>query len=83
MNANGSFSFTVALPAGLANGQHTVVAAGFDPQGNQKFASAPIRLGDLASTGATTIGPIVAAAGLLGAGALVIVLVLRRRKNQQ
>ena len=83
VNANGSFSFTVALPAGLANGQHTVVAAGFDPQGNQKFASAPIRLGDLASTGATTIGPIVAAAGLLGAGALVIVLVLRRRKNQQ
>lgn len=82
---DGSFSFSLPLPPGIAAGQHTVVASGFDSSGGVKYAKAPIRVasdGDLASTGATTIGPIVIAAAFLGAGALVIVFVLRRRKNQ-
>lgn len=82
VNANGSFSFTVALPAGLANGPHTVVAAGFDPQGAQKYASAPIWVGDLASAGAN-LSPITIALVAFGLGGIALFIGSRRRPHSR
>lgn len=92
VGGNGSFSFSLPVPAGLARGTHTVVAAGFDTSGQQKFASAPIQIGralnagTLSNTGASqsqtlpmTLGGLAIALGVAG---LVVTAATRRRTSR-
>jgi hypothetical protein len=81
-DATGSFSVEVTVPAGLAAGQHHLVAAGVDPNGELRYLTLPITVTDggatLAYTGADVVVPAVGGllAVLVGAGLL---LVARRR----
>lgn len=83
---NGAFTFTGTLPAGLAAGSHTLVAAGIDVDGNPRYLTQAITVGadtdsgGLAYTGADIALPLAggAAALLLGGGLLVA---SRRRAN--
>lgn len=41
-DVNGHWELTVALPAGLANGTHTLVASGVDADGNPRYLTLPV-----------------------------------------
>lgn len=83
-DASGSFDVTVTVPAGLASGNHTLVAAGVDPSGHTRYMNLPITVtagtAELAYTGASVIGP-----GIAGLLALVVgsglLIVSRRRRS--
>lgn len=81
-DASGSFTVEVTVPAGLADGHHTLVAAGADPSGQMRYLTLPITVtggsAELAYTGASVLTPALAGLGalVLGAGLL---LVSRRR----
>jgi hypothetical protein len=82
-DGTGSFSVEVTVPAGLAAGNHTLVAAGVDPNGEMRYLTLPVTVtGDggaqLAYTGADVVLPTIGGllAVLAGAGLL---LVARRR----
>jgi titin len=82
-DGTGSFSVEVTVPAGLAAGQHHLVAAGVDPSGELRYLTLPVTVtGDggatLAYTGADVVVP--AIGGLLAVltGAALL-LVARRR----
>jgi hypothetical protein len=77
-DGTGSFSVEVTVPAGLAVGQHTLVAAGVDAAGQLRYLTLPITVtaggAMLAATGADVTAPAIGglAAVLLGAGLLVV-----------
>ncbi|GGM81065.1 beta strand repeat-containing protein [Dactylosporangium sucinum] len=73
-DSGGAFSVTVPLPASLASGTHTLVAAGLAPDNTLRYLSVPVAVAseDLAVTGAAT-----GALGVIGAWAVVIGAVLR------
>jgi hypothetical protein len=83
-DASGSFDVTVTVPAGLANGHHTLVAAGVDPSGQTRYMNLAITVtagkAELAYTGASIVGP-----GIAGLLALVVgsglLMVSRRRRT--
>lgn len=89
-DATGAFTGTVALPAGLAPGTHTLVALGVDPAGDPRSlvsavgvagAAPAARAGGgpaLADTGAEVTGPAVTGAAALVLGA-ALTLAGRRR----
>lgn len=76
-DGNGSFTATVTVPAGLAVGQHTLVAAGLAPDGTMRYVTLPITVtaggAMLANTGADVTAPALGglAAVVVGAGLLV------------
>ncbi|CCG01258.1 exported protein of unknown function [Blastococcus saxobsidens DD2] len=82
-DATGSFTATVTVPAGLADGEHTLVGSGVDPAGNLRYLTLPVTVvggtatatgaAVLADTGADIALPLAggAAALLLGGGLLV------------
>lgn len=90
-DATGAFTGTVALPAGLAPGAHSLVAVGVDPAGNPRSlvsaltvagAAPAARAGTgsaLAYTGAEVTGTAVAGLAALGLGT-VLTLAGRRRR---
>jgi hypothetical protein len=77
-DGNGAFTVTVTVPAGLAVGQHTLVAAGLDPNGEMRYVTLPITVtaggAMLANTGADVTAPAIGglAAVLVGAGLLTV-----------
>jgi len=83
-DASGAFDVTVTVPAGLASGNHTLVAAGVDRSGQTRYMNLPITVtagtAELAYTGASVIGP-----GIAGLLALVVgsglLIVSRRRRS--
>jgi hypothetical protein len=82
-DSSGSFTVEVTVPAGLASGQHTLVAAGTDTSGHPRYMNLPITViagsGELAYTGASVLTP-----ALLGLGALVLgggLLMASRRRT--
>jgi titin len=52
-DVNGAFTVEVTVPAGLAVGQHTLVASGLDANGVLRYVSLPVTV-SVDSTGATT-----------------------------
>lgn len=85
--ASGSFSFTVPVPPGLERGTHTVVATGFDTNGQSKFASAPIQIRAASSSLARTGGSGTTIFWIAGGLAIVVVggtgLLLARRSQRK
>jgi hypothetical protein len=81
-DGTGSFSVEVTVPAGLAAGQHHLVAAGVDPSGELRYLTLPVTVtgggAALAYTGADVVVPAIGGllAVLVGAGLL---FVARRR----
>ncbi|MBN1091196.1 fibronectin type III domain-containing protein [Blastococcus sp. TML/M2B] len=69
-DATGAFTFTGALPAGLAAGSHTLVAAGYDGDGNARYLTMPITVSGAAAASLASTG--FAALPYLGAGALAL-----------
>ena len=80
---NGAFTATVTLPAGLAAGSHTLVAAGLDPSGEMRYLTLPITVitaaDQLAFTGFDVQAPLTGGLAALGIGAALIVVSRRRR----
>jgi hypothetical protein len=91
-DASGNFTATVTVPAGLAAGQHTLVASGVDTNGDQRFVTLPVTVSaagvatitatkttvaKLAYTGADVVPP---AIGGLAAVALGTGLIVLRRR---
>ncbi len=84
---NGAFTFTGTLPAGLAAGTHTLVAAGYDVDGEPRNLTMAVTV----SGAAAAAGPALASTGFstlpyLGTGALALLaggglLVAARRRN--
>ena len=85
---SGNFTVTVTVPAGLAPGQHTLVASGTDTLGNQRFTTLTVTVSasgvattaaTLAYTGADVLLPAIGglAAVAIGAGLIVV----RRRAS--
>ena len=77
-DSTGSFTVTVTVPAGLAAGHHTLVAAGVDNAGHMRYMTLPVTVSaagqaTLAYTGASIVTPAIAglAALMVGAGLLV------------
>jgi titin len=83
-DASGNFTVTVTVPAGLAAGQHTLVASGVGTDGNARYTTLPVTVTAagsaaitagprLADTGADVTVPAIAglAAVALGAGLIV------------
>jgi titin len=76
-DGGGSFTVEVTVPEGLALGEHTLVAAGLDPNGVMRYLTLPITVTAsgprLADTGADVTAPAVGglAAVVVGAGLLV------------
>lgn len=75
---SGNFTVTVTVPAGLAAGQHTLVASGVDTLGNERFTTLAVTVSaagtaSLAYTGADVTLPAIGglAAVAVGAGLLV------------
>jgi hypothetical protein len=76
---SGNFTVTVTVPAGLAPGQHTLVASGVDTLGNDRFTTLAVTVSaagtaSLAYTGADVGLPAIGglAAVALGAGLIVV-----------
>jgi hypothetical protein len=76
---SGNFTVTVTVPAGLAAGQHTLVASGVDTLGNDRFTTLSVTVSaagtaSLAYTGADVGLPAIGglAAVALGAGLIVV-----------
>jgi hypothetical protein len=84
-DASGSFDVTVTVPAGLASGHHTLVAAGVDPSGHTRYLTLPITVtagkAELAYTGASVVGPGVAGLVALTVGTGLLFLSRRRRTS--
>jgi hypothetical protein len=79
-DASGKFTVTVAVPAGLEAGQHTLVASGLDPSGVIRYVTLPVTVaGSLAYTGFDVALPLTGGLIALGVGATLLV-VSRRRK---
>jgi titin len=77
---NGAFTVTVTVPAGLAPGQHTLVASGVDSEGNPRYVTLPVTVvAGLASTGADIAVPVIGGLAALTVGGTLL-LVSRRRK---
>jgi LPXTG-motif cell wall-anchored protein len=84
-DANGAFTVTVTVPAGLAAGKHTLVAAGVDDLGNARYVNLEVTVTSgggvrLANTGADVTVPALGGIAVLGLGAGLIVAA-RRRSN--
>jgi hypothetical protein len=84
-DATGSFTVEVTVPAGLVNGQHTLVASGVDPSGNVRYMTLPVTVtggttgvGGLAATGADIAVPLAGGLAVLALGAGLIVVSRRR-----
>jgi LPXTG-motif cell wall-anchored protein len=88
-DASGNFTATVTVPAGLAPGQHTLVASGYDTNGDVRYTTmavtvsaggaATVSAPKLANTGADVTVPALGGIATLGLGAGLIVLSRRRR----
>jgi LPXTG-motif cell wall-anchored protein len=88
-DASGNFTVTVTVPAGLAPGQHTLVASGYDANGDQRFTTLVVTVSaggtatvtgpKLANTGADVTVPALGGIATLGLGAGLIALSRRRR----
>jgi titin len=84
-DASGNFTATVTVPAGLAAGNHTLVASGVDSSGNVRYVNLAVTVSGsgaatLAYTGADVALPAIGglAAVALGAGLIVV----RRRATR-
>ena len=87
-DANGAFTVTVTVPAGLTAGQHTLVASGVDDLGNPRFTTlavtvsaagvATVATPKLAATGADVTAPLLGGLAALAVGAGLIVASRRR-----
>ncbi|MCW2579624.1 MAG: hypothetical protein JWR82_1225 [Blastococcus sp.] len=84
-DANGAIDVTVTVPAGLAAGDHTLVAAGVDAQGNTHYLTLPITVtggttgsGGLANTGASIALPALGGLIALSAGGGLLLAARRR-----
>lgn len=82
-DGSGSFTIEVTVPAGLPDGNHTLVASGADPSGQIRYMNLPITVtggnAELAYTGASVLTP-----ALAGLGALVLgggLLMASRRRS--
>ena len=82
----GNIDVTVTIPAGLAAGSHTLVAAGVDAQGNPRYLTLPITVaggttgsGGLAYTGASVAVPAIGGLAALVVGGGLVVAGRRRR----
>lgn len=86
---DGKFSVEVTIPAGLAKGNHTLVASGVDASGVLRYVTLPITVSDagvatvsgkatLAATGADVAVPVIGGIAALGLGAGLIVVARRR-----
>jgi hypothetical protein len=83
-DANGAFEVTVAVPAGLAAGTHTLVATGVDRDGNVRNLTLPVTVAangaaSLASTGADIALPLSGGIGALLVGGSLLVAARRRQ----
>ncbi|WP_409330140.1 fibronectin type III domain-containing protein [Trujillonella humicola] len=90
-DANGAFSVTVEIPAGLAAGSHTLVAAGVDAAGNPRYLTMPITVtaagaaagsGGLAYTGADVAVPALGGLAALALGGGLVLAGRRKRAAQ-
>ncbi|SOE00233.1 fibronectin type III domain-containing protein [Blastococcus haudaquaticus] len=89
-DSSGNFTATVTVPAGIAPGQHTLVASGYDTNGDYRFTTmsvtvsaagvATVATPKLAATGADVTVPALGGIAVLGLGAGLIA-VARRRTN--
>jgi hypothetical protein len=78
---NGDFTVTVTVPAGLAPGQHTLVASGVDSQGNPRYVTLPVTVvAGLASTGADIAVPAIGGLAALTVGGALLFVSRRRSK---
>ncbi|TKJ23406.1 hypothetical protein [Blastococcus sp. CCUG 61487] len=86
---DGKFSVEVTVPAGLAKGNHTLVASGVDASGVLRYVNLPITVSDagvatvaaeatLAATGADVALPVLGGIVALGLGGGLIVVARRR-----
>jgi LPXTG-motif cell wall-anchored protein len=80
---NGDFTVTVTVPAGLAAGSHTLVAAGVDPSGAARYVNLVVTVtadggAKLANTGADVTLPALGGIAALGLGAGLIAVSRRR-----
>jgi LPXTG-motif cell wall-anchored protein len=81
-DGGGNFTVTVTVPAGLAPGQHTLVASGVDLSGNARYTTLPVTVSKegvatvasrrLAATGADVTVPAIAGIAALAVGAGLI-----------
>jgi LPXTG-motif cell wall-anchored protein len=88
-DASGNFTVEVTIPAGLAAGNHTLVASGVDGSGVLRYVTLPVTVSatgtaavsgaKLANTGADVTVPALGGIATLGLGAGLIVLSRRRR----
>ncbi len=83
---NGAFTFTGKLPAGLAAGSHTLVAAGVDANGDPRYLTMAVTVagsttgsGGLAYTGADVAVPAIGGLAALAIGGGLVVAGRRRR----
>jgi hypothetical protein len=86
-DASGNFTVTVTVPAGLAAGEHTLVASGVDNAGNPRYVNLPVTVSasgtatiaaaTLAYTGADVLAP--ALGGLAAVAVGTGLIVVRRR----
>ncbi|WP_324275478.1 LPXTG cell wall anchor domain-containing protein [Blastococcus brunescens] len=85
-DASGNFTVTVTVPAGLAAGDHTLVAAGVDNAGNPRYVNLVVTVSasgaatgaKLAATGADVTVPAIAGLSVLALGGGLIVAARRR-----
>jgi LPXTG-motif cell wall-anchored protein len=87
-DGGGSFTVTVPVPAGLAAGQHTLVASGVDSSGNARYMNLPVTVSKsgvatlsgrrLASTGTDVTVPLLGGVAALAVGGGLIMASRRR-----
>ncbi|KQW05117.1 hypothetical protein ASC66_15765 [Leifsonia sp. Root4] len=84
--ADGSFAFTVRIPAGVPAGEHTVIVRGLESGATAEASITVLPLGspstgvrDLASTGVTVGTTLAVAGGALFVGLLALAFTRRRR----
>jgi hypothetical protein len=85
---SGNFTVTVTVPAGLAAGQHTLVASGYDTNGDVRYTTMVVTVSasgtttvtsaKLAATGADVTGPMIGGLAALALGGGLIVAARRR-----
>ena len=85
-DGSGNIDVTVTIPAGLAAGNHTLVAAGVDAQGNTHYLTLPITVtggttgsGGLAYTGADIAVPAIGGLAALAIGGGLVLAGRRKR----